>query len=88
MGKRTTRQISVTVDADVLAKVERRLRAQKKTLSAFVSDALAEEVCRQNLRAALDDFERRHGAITSQELSAAHARVEKAVAHKPRRGAA
>jgi hypothetical protein len=86
--KRRTKQISVTVDADVLVQVERRLRAEKKTLSAFVSDALAEEIRRHNLRAALDDFERRHGAITKEELSAARARVEKAARGTHRRGAA
>jgi hypothetical protein len=60
--KRRTKQIS--------APVERRLRAEKKRL--------ADEIRRRNLRAALHDFERRHGAITKEELSAARARVEKA----------
>ncbi len=86
MKRGRTRQISVTVDEQVLAQVEQRLRSQKKTLSKWVSDALAEELRRQNLRTALDDFERRHGAITAEEIANARASLGKA-ARRGRRAA-
>jgi hypothetical protein len=88
MARARTRQISVTVDATVLAQVEQRLRSEKKTLSAYVSDALAEEIRRQNLRAALDAFERRHGAITPEEIARARASIERATRRRSRRRAA
>jgi len=85
-GKRT-RQVSVTIDAAVLAEVERRLRSEKTTLSAYVSEALAEQIRRQNLRAALEAFERRHGAITPEELASARATLSKVMRPKRRRAA-
>lgn len=85
-GKRT-RQVSVTIDAAVLAKVERRLRSEKTTLSAYVSEALAEQIRRENLRAALEAFERKHGAITPEELAAARATLSKVTRPKRRRAA-
>jgi hypothetical protein len=78
MARARTKQISVTVDAEVLAEVERRLRSQAESLSAWVSNALAEEIRRQNLRAALEAFERRHGAVTAEEMASARASLEAA----------
>jgi hypothetical protein len=86
LGKRT-RQVSVTIDAAVLAQVERRLRSEKRTLSAYVSEALADQILRQNLRAALEAFERKHGAITPEELAAARSSLSKATHPKRRRAA-
>jgi hypothetical protein len=85
-GKRT-RQVSVTIDAAVLAQVERRLRSEKTTLSAYVSEALAEQIRRQNLRAALEAFERKHGAVTPAEIAAARAALSKATRPRRRRAA-
>jgi hypothetical protein len=85
-GKRT-RQVSVTIDAAVLAQVERRVHSEKTTLSAYISEALAEQIRRQNLRAALEAFERKHGAITAEELVAARATLAKAMRPKRRRAA-
>lgn len=85
-GKRT-RQVSVTIDAAVLAQVERRLRSKKTTLSAYVSEALAEQIRRENLRAALEAFEHEHGAITPEELAAARATLSKVMRHRRRRAA-
>jgi len=67
MGSRRTKQLSITIDTDVLTEVEKRVKAEKKSLSAFVSEALAETVRRHYLRVALDDFERKSGPITSEE---------------------
>jgi hypothetical protein len=85
-GKRT-RQVSVTIDAAVLAQVERRLRSEKTTLSAYISEALAEQIRREKLRAALASFEHEHGAITPEELALAHNTVSKATRAKRRRAA-
>jgi hypothetical protein len=74
---RKTQQISVTVDTRVLADVRRRLRSEKKTLSEYVSDALADEVRRHHLGHALDAFEREHGAINSLELTEARAKLRR-----------
>ena len=74
---RKTQQISVTVDTRVLADVRRRLRSEKKTLSEYVSDALADEVRRRNLARALNAFEREHGAITPREIAEARAKLSR-----------
>jgi len=79
-----TRKISVTVDAAVLAQVRKCLRSTKKTLSAHVSDALAEDLRRRALRELLDEFEGEHCALTAAELEAARLKVERAL--RRRRG--
>jgi Arc/MetJ family transcription regulator len=86
-GKRSTRQVSVTIDAAVLAEVERRLKSEKTTLSAYVSEALAERIRREKLRAALEAFEHEHGAITAEELARARSHLSEPARSKRRRAA-
>jgi metal-responsive CopG/Arc/MetJ family transcriptional regulator len=88
MANARTRKISVTVDAGVLDSVKKQLRAEKKSLSAFVSDALAEQVQRQRWRDLVLDFEREHGAFTPAERKEARAKIAGAMKKaRPRRAA-
>lgn len=84
MASAKTRKISVTVDAAVLAAVKARLRGSKKSLSAYVSDALAEEVQRQQWTEIVADFERDHGAFTLTERKGARAKIAQALKQKAR----
>lgn len=77
----------MTVEASVLDSVKARLRASKKTLSAYVSDALAEEVRRQQWRELVVDFEREHGAFTDAERKEARSKIAKALKGRARRAA-
>jgi metal-responsive CopG/Arc/MetJ family transcriptional regulator len=82
MARTRTRKISVTVDAGVLDSVKERLRGSKKSLSAYVSDALAEEVQRERWRELVLEFEREHGAFTAVERKEARAKIAKAMKHR------
>jgi hypothetical protein len=84
MARARTRKISVTVDADVLDSVKKRLRASNKSLSAYVSDALAEEVQRQRWGELVLEFEREHGAFTAAERKGARSKIAKAIKQRPR----
>ena len=79
MAQARTRKISVTVDAGVLDSVKQRLRSSKKSLSAYVSDALAEEVQRERWRELVLEFEREHGAFTAAERKEARAKIARAM---------
>jgi len=79
---RKTQQISITVDTLVLADVRKRLRSTKKTLSEYVSDALADEVRRSNLELALGAFQRDHGTVTARELAEARAKLRRKPARR------
>jgi len=83
-----TRKISVTVNAEVLAQVRKCLRSTKKSLSAHVSDALAEDLRRRALRDLLDEFESKHGALTAAELETARLKVERAMRRRTGSGKA
>ena len=80
-----TEKISVTVDSRVLAEVRKRIRKEKKSLSAFVSEALADQLRGLALDAALKGFEKEHGVLTAEELAKADATLKKAWS-KQRRG--
>jgi hypothetical protein len=63
-----TKKISITIDANVLASAQKRARAEKKTLSAFLSDDIAAAERQRNLRELLDDLDREHGPLTEAEV--------------------
>ncbi len=84
MARARTRKISVTVDVDVLDGVKQRLRGSNTSLSAYVSDALAEAVQRQRWRELVVEFEREHGAFTAAERRSARAKVAKAMKERLR----
>ena len=68
LGVARTKKISITIDVDVLASAQKRARAEKKTLSAFLSDEIAAAERQRNLRVALDELDREHGPLTEAEL--------------------
>jgi hypothetical protein len=84
MARATTRKISVTVDAVVLESVKQRLRSSKKSLSAYVSDALAEQVQRERWRELVVEFEREHGAFTAAERKGARTKIARAMRQRPK----
>lgn len=77
-----TEKISITVDAAVLAGVKKRARAEKKNLSAFISDVLADQLRQEALGQALAAFEREHGAIAEARIEKAKKRLESAWSRK------
>ena len=77
-------KISVTVDAQVLADAKRLLKTDGRTLSAFVSETLADELRRVALARYLDDYQERRGRFTEAELAAGEAKLEAAFKKKRR----
>lgn len=89
MGR--TKKISVTIDAKVLAEAKKRARADQKTLSAYVNDALAERERHRSLGAALEELDRELGPIPPADLRKARdvlAQADRALRKRPRRRAA
>ena len=69
----TKQRLSASVDADVLAAVERAVeQGAAPNVSAFVSDALRAKLVDHKRLAALRDYieeyEREHGAFTEEEM--------------------
>jgi hypothetical protein len=64
------KKISLTVNESVLHEVERDARRAGRSLSAYVSEALARDMRQQRLQALIDEYEAEHGVITGQELDA------------------
>ena len=73
-----TKKVSITMDAAVLAAAQERARAERKTLSAFISDDVAAAERQRNLRELLDDLERENGPITPAERRKARALLDAA----------
>lgn len=63
------KKVSLTVNESVLREVERDARRTGRTLSAYVTEALARDLRRQRLQALIESYEAEHGTITEQELS-------------------
>ncbi len=63
------RKISVTVDENVLAEVEEDARRAHRTLSAYITEALARDLRRRRLDALIQDYETEHGEISDDELA-------------------
>jgi hypothetical protein len=63
------KKISLTVDERVLAEVERSAAHAGRSLSAYVTEALARDLRRKQLQDLIDEYEAEHGAITERELA-------------------
>lgn len=87
MASRSSRtvKISVTVDRDVLVELKKRLRQRDESLSAYISDAVANAVRRENMRALLDDLERELGPVSEKDRRAARAKLAGAFGARARR---
>jgi hypothetical protein len=69
MASGRAKKISVTVDEGVLRDVSTSARKAKRTLSAYITEALARDLRTQRLKALVEEFEHEHGAITERELA-------------------
>ena len=73
-----TAKISVTIDRDVLSTLKRRLRGRDASLSAYISDAVANQIRRERMRALLDDLERELGPVSQKDRRAARSKLARA----------
>lgn len=64
-----TAKVSVTIDDVILREVRKLTRRRGATLSAHVSETLAEDLRRRKLAKLIAEFESEHGAITEAELA-------------------
>jgi hypothetical protein len=72
--KTRTKKISITVDEGVLQEAARAAKKARRTLSAQITEDLAEAARRRHLSAFIADYEREHGTITTEELAQARKR--------------
>ena len=72
--KARARKISITVDEAVLREAATAARKARRTLSAQITEDLAEAARRRHLAAFLADYEAKHGRITQEELAKARKR--------------
>jgi macrodomain Ter protein organizer (MatP/YcbG family) len=64
-----TAKVSVTIDDAVLREVRKIARRRGATLSAQVSETLAEDLRRRKLAKLIAEYEAEHGEITEIELA-------------------
>jgi hypothetical protein len=74
LNRRRAKKISITVDEAVLHAMEQEAERSGRTLSAEVSDALAQELRRRRLQELIAEYEAAHGVITPQELASLEAK--------------
>ncbi|NEE03671.1 ribbon-helix-helix protein, CopG family [Phytoactinopolyspora halotolerans] len=67
--------MSITLDPELDREVREAARRSGKSLSAWLSEAAAQQLRAQSLREFLDDYEREHGAFTEEELARARAEM-------------
>jgi hypothetical protein len=76
-------KLAITVDKDVHAKVVRAAAIEHKSVSAWMTDAARRALVVRDGLAAIDEWEKEHGAFSEEELERARARVF-GVRHKKR----
>jgi post-segregation antitoxin (ccd killing protein) len=64
-----TAKVSVTIDDAVLRELRKLARRRGATLSAHVSETLAEDLRRRKLAKLIEEYEAEHGEITESELA-------------------
>jgi len=69
MSASRAKKISVTVDEHVLRDVSASARRAKRTLSAYITEALARDQRAQRLNDLIAEHERKNGEITERELA-------------------
>lgn len=79
-------KLAITVDADVHAEVTRAAASDRVSISKWLTDAARDALRIKRGLAAVAAWEKAHGALTDEEMRAAHARVERTQrAREPRR---
>jgi hypothetical protein len=77
-------KLAITVDADVHAGVVTAARAERLSVSAWMTNAAREALRRRAGLAAVARWEREKGRLTDEEMAAAHREVRAEMA-RPRR---
>jgi hypothetical protein len=77
-------KLAITVDADVHAEVTRAAETDRVSVSKWLTDAARDALRVRRGLAAVAAWEKVHGALTDEEMRAAHARVELAHLKAPR----
>ena len=68
-------KLAISVDADVHARVVRAARADRVSVSAWMTEAARRALRIRDGLAAVAEWEREHGAFSASELQAARERV-------------
>ena len=81
-------KIAITVDPDVHARASRAARQDKVSLSAWMTEAARRALRIRDGLSAVAEWEKQHGRLTDDELSAARRRLldEDTKRTPPRRG--
>jgi hypothetical protein len=66
------RKIAITIDEDLYEAVVRLAGKRDESVSAWISEAARLQVANAELGALIDEYEAEHGAITPDEVRAAH----------------
>ena len=70
-------KLAITVDADVHAAVAAAAQAERVSVSKWITDAARDALRVRRGLAAVAAWEKEHGALSEEEMRAAHARVER-----------
>jgi hypothetical protein len=70
-------KLAITVDREVHAKVLRAARAQRQSVSAWMTAAARRVLALRDGLDAVTEWEREHGELTAQELDAARERLRR-----------
>lgn len=73
-GVARAKKISITVDQRVLEAVERDAKRAGKTLSSYITEALARDLRQRRLAAIVSKFEAESGVISEKELAEVRAK--------------
>jgi len=68
-------KLAITVDRDVHAKVVRAAKAERTSVSAWMTAAARRSLLMRDGLAAIAEWEAQHGPLTREELDVARARV-------------
>lgn len=82
----TKRRLSVTVDADVVTEAEKAVRdGHAPNVSAYVEDALKQQLEKYRRLRAMDEFfrwyEAEHGVITEEDMEEAYREAQRRAIH-------
>lgn len=70
-------KLAITVDAEVHAAVAAAAQAERVSVSKWITDAARDALRVRRGLAAVAAWEKEHGALSEEEMRAAHARVER-----------
>lgn len=76
-------KLAISVDRDVHARVLRAARADKQSVSAWMTTAARRQLALREGLAAVAEWEREHGELSEDELAAARERVRRSSTRRP-----